>query len=374
MERFRVCQLITDLGPAGAERAVYEVSTRLDKDRFDVQVAALRGGPVAAWLEQAGVKVTVLGVRGRWDLGKLYRLATLLRGERIDLLHTHLFHADLIGRPAAGLAGVPRLVHTVHTVEGRFRPWHFAFARLFHERCDRIVCVSASVQADHAHRSGLPGRCYTVIPNGVDPDAFYCGADARRTRRAEWGLGEDDVLLAFIGRLDYDKGIDVLLGAMSHLGARGTPMNLVIAGDGPWRNAVETFIAHGEGGRYTRALGFVEDVQAVCSAADILVVPSRWEGFGLAAAEGMAAGLPVVATRVPGLTDLITDGQTGVLVEPVDVVALAEAMMALAGDAKLRVRLGTAARRSVVEKFSIDSCVAAHERLYADVAGELMEC
>jgi len=368
MEPLRVCQLITELAPAGAERAVFELATRLDRDRFDVQVVALRGGAVAGRLAAAGVKTTILGVRCRWDLPKLPRLAGLLRDERIDLLHTHLFHADLVGRLAACLAGVPHLVHTVHTVEGRFRPLRFAFARFFAKRCDRLVCVSPSVRADHARRTGLPDYSYRLIPNGVDASAFSRDQHARRTLRQQWGLAEHDVLVAYVGRLDFDKGIDILLGAMAHLGARGSPMHLVVAGTGPRRGAVETFIDHGEGGQFTRALGFVEDVRGLLSAADALVMPSRWEGFALSAAEAMAAGLPVIATRVPGLVDLVVDGQTGLLVDGEDVVALAEALHRIAGDADLRAALGAAGTRRITRSFPIDACVAAHQRLYLEVA------
>ncbi|MCY2929738.1 MAG: glycosyltransferase [Planctomycetota bacterium] len=368
MERLRICQLITELAPAGAERALFDLATRLDRDRFDVQVAALRGGAMADRLRGAGIQTTVLGLRGRWDVVKLARLAGLFRKPKIDLVHTHLFHADMVGRAAAALAGVKHLVHTVHTVEGRPLPWRFTLARFFKDRCQRIVCVSPSVRADHARRSGLPDSCYQVIPNGVAAEAFSRDVSARRALRAQWGLGDHEVLLAYVGRLDREKGIDILLGAMAHLGARGNPMRLVVAGTGPRANAVETFIGHGEGGRYTRALGFVDDVRAVLSAADALVMPSRWEGFGLSAAEAMAAGLPVVATRVPGLVDLVVDAQTGILVERDDVVALAEAIHSLSGDAALRERLGRAGRERIDRSFSIDACVRAHEQLYTEVA------
>ncbi|HUS47085.1 MAG TPA: glycosyltransferase [Phycisphaerae bacterium] len=370
MGRVRICQLVTELGPGGAERIVYELATRLDKGRLDVQVAALRGGEVAGWLAEAGVKTTILGVLGKWDIRKLCGLADLLRRERIDLLHTHLFHADLAGRLAAGLAGVPHLVHTIHTAEGRFRPWQFAFARLASGRCDRLICVSQSVRTWHARRSGLPLWRYAVIPNGIDADAFGRDEQARRRLRAEWGAGEDDVIVVFVGRLHRDKGIDTLLAAMSHLSARGNPKDLVIAGDGPERNMVKTFVSHGEGGTHCRWLGLRRDVRDILSAADVFAMPSRWEGFGLALGEAMAGALPVVATRVPGIRDLITDGDTGLLVDRDDVTGFAEALNRLVSDADLRNRLGSAAKRHVTERYSIGEMIAAHERLYADVVGD----
>jgi glycosyltransferase involved in cell wall biosynthesis len=369
MRRIRICQMITELRPAGAERSLFELSTRLDRTRFDVQVVALRGGDVAEWLARAGTPTTVLGVRGRWDVLKLRKLAGLLRGWRPDVLHSHLFHADLVGRVGAWMAGVPHLVHTVRTAEGRFRPWHFALPRVFAGRCRRLICVSQSVRDLHARRSGLPPSKYAVIPNGIAPENYAHDHAARTRLREEWGLAKDVPLAAFVGRLAPEKGIEVLLGAMSHLAARGTPVPVVIAGDGPQRCVVENFIAHGEGGTQCRFLGFTHNVRDVLSAADMLIMPSRWEGWPLAAGEAMAAGLPVVAARVPGLVDVVVDGKTGFWIGRDDVVGFAGAIERLAGDAKLRRRMGDCGRDRIAQEFSIDATVAAHEKLYLQIAG-----
>jgi len=369
MDRLRICQLITELRPAGAERSVYELSRRLDRDRFDVRVIALRGGMVADWLTEAGIEVRVLDVRGKWDMIRLRRLTDELRSHDTDILHTHLFHADLAGRPAAQLAAVPYVIHTVRTAEGRFRPWQFAYARFLADSCDRIVCVSESVHQVHARRSGLPAWRYTVIPNGIDVDAYRHVPAARRRLRQQWGISPKETLVAYVGRLTHEKGIDRLLDAISHLGARGNPINTVIVGDGPRRDTVENFIARGEGGRHARLLGFVEDVAGVLSAADIFVLPSRWEGWPMALGEAMAAGLPVIAMDVPGTRDLVRNGQTGILVRDADTTALAEEIIRLSEDGDARKALGLAAEQWARQHFRIEDCVSAHERLYLEVAG-----
>jgi glycosyltransferase involved in cell wall biosynthesis len=359
--------MITELRPAGAERCVYELATRLDKDRFDVEVLALRGGAVADWLAEAGVKVHVLGVRGKWDVVKLSALRNILREGKFDLLHTHLFHADLAGRIGAAWAGVPHLVNTVHIAEARFRPWQYCLARVFAKRCRRIICVSEAVRDHHSRRSGLPASRYTVIHNGIDASAYSHDPQARQRLRNEWGVGADEAVCVFLGRLDRQKGVDVLLAAFSHLGARGAARRLIIAGDGPQRSLVENYISHGEGGRMAKYLGFVRDVRSVLSAGDVFVMPSRWEGFGLAAAEAMAAGLPVVATRVAGLGEVVLDGETGVLVEKNDAVELAEQVERLLRDAELRRRLGEAGRQRVFAQFSLADNIAAHAELYTRI-------
>ncbi len=367
MGRIRICQLITELAPAGAERCVYEIVRRIDRDRFDVQVAALRGGPMVEWFRDLDVPVSVIDVRSKTDVLRLGRLVRLLRDERIDLLHTHLFHADMAGRVAGYLAGVKHLVHTVHVAEGRVRPWQFAFARLFSDLCDRIVCVSDSVEVFHSKRSGMPASRYRVIPNGIEAGAYVRNDRLRQRLRRRWGIGDDEMLLTFVGRLDRQKGIDTLLGALSHLAARREGKKIVMAGDGPMRDMVTNWVEHGEGGRLCRMLGFVKNVQAVLSAADVLVLPSRWEGFGLVASEAMAAGLPVVGTHVAGLRDVVVPGRTGLLVEPEDAVALVDAIETLAQDRRLRERMGAEGKRRALGLFDINANVATHEALYEEI-------
>jgi glycosyltransferase involved in cell wall biosynthesis len=370
MRRVRICHLITDLAPAGAERCVFELARRLDKRRFEVEVAALRGGAVAGWLSQAGVPTTVLGVRGKWDALKLGGLVDLFRRRRIDIVHTHLFHADLAGRAAAWLGGSARLVHTVHVAEARFRPWQFAFARLAADRCDRIIAVSVSARDHHARHSGLPHSRYVVISNGIDPAAYSRDEASRLRLRRLWGVGGDEVLLAFVGRLDVQKGIDVLLKTMRLLAERGRAPKLVIAGDGPLRAMVQELAPGGPLAGAVRVLGFTDDVRGVLSAADIAVMPSRWEGWGLAAGEAMAASLPLIATHVAGLKDVAVDGQTALFVEKEDIAGLGRCVERLARDADLRRRLGQAGRQRVVRHFHIAKTVAAHEALYLQLVGQ----
>ncbi len=364
MHRIRICQLITELAPAGAERCVFELARRLDSDKFAVEVAALRGGAVADWLEQEGIPVTVLDVRGKWDLGKINTLADLLKDRAFDILHTHLFHADFVGRLAAAKAHTPHLVHTVHIAEQRFRPWQFAFARWTRQRCQKIIAVSESARDHHAAKARLPLDAYQVIHNGIDIAAYSRDESARVQLRSEWNLTGDEVLIAFVGRLDHQKGLDVLLDAMNLLHQRGCRVKCVIAGQGPQQSMLERFIATEPAGANIRMLGFTDNVRGVLSAADILAMPSRWEGFGLAAAEAMAAGLPVVATSVAGLKDVCLEGRTALLVQPDDSDALARKIGQLVADAELRQRLGQAGRQHVEQMFDISKMITAHEQLY----------
>ena len=305
----------------------------------------------------------------------------LLRQQRIDLLHTHLFHSDFAGRAAALLADVPHVVHTIHVAEQRFRPWQYAYARFMDFKCDRLICVSRSVRDHHAAHSHLPLSRYTVIPNGVDTAAFAAdgtpyGQAARARTRQQWGLAPRQMAVLFVGRLNIQKGIDVLLSAMSQLAGKGgsdkpairrPELRFVIAGDGPERPMVEKYLTQSQG-LNCRLLGFVADVREALNAADIFVLPSRWEGWPLALAEAMAAGLPCVGTNVPGIRDIVESGRTGLLVRTEDPTALAAAIRNLTTDAALRDALVAAGREEIRTKYSIQRNVAAHEKLYLEVA------
>ncbi|MCL2700219.1 MAG: glycosyltransferase [Phycisphaerae bacterium] len=411
----RVCEMITELAPAGAERVVYELATRLDRSRFGVSVAALRGGAVAERLRDAGVEVFVLGVAGKWDVLKVRELSRWLAAGRFDMVHTHLFHADLAGRLAARLAGVPRVAHTVHVAERRFLPWRSLYGRLFQRR-GPVVCVSESVRADHIRRSGIsPRRCVT-IENGIDLAAYARNASRGLAWRERLGVGEADRLAVWAGRLCDQKGLDILLQALplaaQRLGPRDagilpacladvssasggedacsssngqaygshnageTPASrarlvVAIAGQGPWQGMVEEFVRNQPADGAVRVVfpGFVDEIAGLYSAGDFLVMPSRWEGFGLSAVEAMAASLPVIATDVEGLRDVMLPGQTGLLIPPENPAALAEAMIRLAHDTPLRRHMATVARRRA-ETFAVDTMVAAHEKLYLEMMGQ----
>jgi len=366
----RICQFITELRPAGAERCVYALAARLPAERFTVEVAALRGGPVADALRAAGATVHVLGAAGKLDVSVWPKAARLLRRGRFDILHTHLFHADFVSRTAAVAAGIPHAVHTVHVAERRFRPWQFAWTHLTAGGLDRIVCVSEGVRDFHAARTHLSPDTYTVIHNGIDADRMTRSDTLRRRFREQWGLKTSDILCAFVGRLDRQKGIDVLLDGFQRAAADNPDLHLVLAGDGPLRRRVSDWLERSPAGSRARALGFIGDVTPVLSAADIFCQPSRWEGFCLAAAAAMAAGLPVAGSDVAGLNEVVADGRTGLLRPPGDAEAFADALTRLAADAAVRADMGDAGRRRVLERFALDRFCDDHARLYESLVSD----
>jgi glycosyltransferase involved in cell wall biosynthesis len=208
---------------------------------------------------------------------------------------------------------------------------------------------------------------YNIVPSGIDVSEFSPDLEARDRLRKQWGVEDSLPVVAYVGRIDRDKGIETLLSAFSHLAARGHAMDLVIAGDGSGRRIVENFIKHGEGGSRCRLLGFVDDVRAVLSAADIFTTASTSEGHPLSPTEAMAAGLPVVATKAPGLRDIVIDGITGLIAPPRDVFGLAERIERLGDDPELRKQLGEYGRERVQAQYPVSAMIDAIEDIYTEV-------
>jgi glycosyltransferase involved in cell wall biosynthesis len=366
--RRRIAQLVTELDPGGAERVVHDLATGLDPARFESVVISLEdaGGEVARWLGEAGVPVRSVGMRRKLDPGARKRLASILRDERAELLHTHLLHASYLGRRAARAGGVGAVVSTVHLVERAWLPWRTLADRLTAPLADAVVCVSESVRSQYLARVGADAGRIRVIHNGIAPARFRGPFDRAEIRR-ELGLDEADRVVASLGRLRRQKGHDIALRAFAAVAREDERARLLVVGDGPERARLERLRARLSLGERAVFTGQRRDVPEILSAADCLVAASRYEGFGLAVAEGMAAGVPVVASRVDSIPELIEDGVTGLLVPPGDADALARAVARVLGDPELARFLGARARERVSERFTLSRMLRAHEELYDEL-------
>lgn len=360
--------LTTEMRPGGAERIVHDLALHLDRSRYEPVVCALDGrGEMAERIRAGGVEVYDLGARTRTDFGAIWRLRKLLRKKRIRLLHTHLIHATVVGRLAARPLRIPT-VATSHIVERRPVGWHFWLDRLTSAWCRREICVSEAVRRFQIEKTGLPPSFFTVIHNGIDLNRFQ-SAPGKQECRADLAVPEGKLLVGALGRFDRQKGLDVFLRALAELKDVSDLPNWhgVLAGYGPEEARLRALRKElGLDADLTMA-GYRE-AERFLSALDLCVVPSRWEGFGLVAVEAMACGVPVIASRVDSIPELIEDGRDGTLVPPDDPAALAQALAELLKDTETRARLGNQAR-SRAEQFSLTTMIDAHQRLYREVTG-----
>jgi len=357
----RVLLLVTDLEVGGAPLVVKDLACGLaEEEGFHVEVACLAGaGPIAAELRQTGIAAHCLGARGPWDARVFYRLARLIAHLQPHVLQCALMHANLAGRVIGRLLSVPHVVAGIHTPE-KGKRWHLVLENLTARLSDVTVCISPSVQRHvrcHAH---LPASHLVVIPNGIDVLRL---AAAPPAPLADLHLDPSRRTVLFVGRLDPVKAVDVLLHALVPVLARHDAQLLII-GDGPERPRLEQLAGRLQlGGRVCFA-GTRRDVPNWLKAADLFILPSRWEGLGVAALEAMAAGLPVIASRTDGLVDLIEHERTGLLVAPDDPAALAAAIVSLLDDPDRARRLSQAAQARAAHAFCRRTMIAAYADLY----------
>ncbi len=308
------------------------------------------------------------------DVIAAVRLARLIRKVRPHILHTHTAKAGAVGRFAAVLAGdarPPVVVHTFHghVLRGYFGPLQTGVFRQLERALARsttaLVAVSPQVRDDLVQLDVAPATRFAVVRLGIELDQRVAqGANGRVHTRRVLGIGEGPFTVGWIGRMTGIKRTDDVLLAFKSLRERGIDARLCLVGDGPDRDQVERR-AHELGVmRETLFLGYQEEVASFFAAFDVFVLPSANEGTPVTAIEALAAGKPVVATRVGGTPDVVRDGQDGFLVAPGDVDALADRLAELATDPKLRERMGEAARARVRERYSVERLVDDVDRLY----------
>lgn len=366
-DRPLVVHIIDELPPDGAERLLVDI-LRHRSGRFAYRVVCLvDGGPLVPEIEAQGVPVTVLGRRWRFDPVLLVRLARWLAEHRPVAVHTHLSSADLWGRFAAWLAGVPGVFCTIHNVYTEKGITHRVLDRILTRATRRVVACSQEVADSLVRREHVPARRVLAIPNGIDLDRF---ANVRPADLSElFGVRREVHYLAIVGRLHDQKGHRDILPVLARLKADGPPFHMLFIGDGERRAAIEDDIARLGLERVVTITGYREDIPQLMAALDVVVMPSRWEGLPMALLEAMAMGRAVVASPVGGIPGVIEHQRNGLLVRRDDPDAWYRALVELMLSPGLRDSLGASARRTVHEHYSAAAVARRYENLYQTVAG-----
>jgi len=372
--RLRVLLVIKGLGLGGAERLLVDTVTCGDREQFDYEVAWVLEDVAALvpTLEERGVVVHPLGARSNADMRWMGRLRQLLRAGRYDVVHFHLPHTAALGRLAAvslPRAERPAIVYTEHSLWNKMA----VAVRLVNRAgigLDRSLIVVSEAAHEALPRALRPRA--RVIVHGVDlsaSDALVADRDRIRAGvRSELGIPDGDLMVLTVANLRPEKGYDTLLDAARLVVDRDLPVRFVSVGIGSEEAAMaERHRALGLGDRFT-FLGLRQDVLRLLVAADLFVLPSRQEGLPVVLMEATSVGLPIVATAVGGVPQVLTDGVDGLVVPPDSPEDLADGVARLVVDPELRRRLGVGAReRSVM--FDVAEASRQIEGIYRDVTG-----
>ncbi len=389
-QRIRVTQVLATGSNGGAQEYVRSLVQRMDPRRYDVDVVSLTDGPTIRRMTASGVAVTVLDEGSDEDVTR--RLGEHLRRRRTQVVHNHMYRAEIVGTRAAiriGELGLPRpyIVATVHSSRVR-SPEDRDLVAALTPRMDRLIAVSRSIEAK-IEREGRTGAPVELIYNGVDLSR-YDRLEACCTLPEEYGFPVGSPLVGIVARLEPEKGHTTLLDAWPQVLTRVPEARLLIVGEGTLRETLETQAEdlgllgepcegdHCVGTRHARPgakvvfTGRRDDVPSVTAAMDVAVLPSYREALGLAILEAMALSRPVVATNVGGIPEMVVDGVTGLLVPPHDPAALAGAITRLLTDHPLADMVARAGHDLVHDRFCIDLMVDAIEAIY-DQGAECVE-
>lgn len=369
----RVAQIIDNLRVGGAQSLLVTLQETLPPGAVELDFLVLSAGQemvepsLRRQLEERGARIFTFPGKNLPDQGRFRRLLRHLRTTSYDLVHTHLTYANILGGSAGRLAGRP-VIATLHNV----RPSHQSRLHLTLEgkalqwAACRIVAVGERVAA--ASRERWPALDIDVVPNAITMPS-PTDWQTRQQLRQRLAGGTDGPLLLAVGRLTAQKGYPDLLAAFARVRQQEPAAVLLIAGAGDARPALETRLAELGLEGNVRLLGLRDDVPALLSAADLFVSASHWEGMPVAVLEAMGAGLPVVATNVGDVSQVVTEG-TGILVPAQEPERLADAIGALLADEDRRRAFGQAGRARVNEHFSARTWTERVLSLYREVAEE----
>jgi len=372
---YRIAYLIDGLSMGGAERLMVPMLKYLSRAHFEPHICAMQskdGNPMAEDLRALGIPVECLDIQHLRDLDAIPRLRRYLKKIGADLVHTQLEAANILGNISAKLLGLPSVctIHVMPSLDVKTKTKFHQRVEWFTLRyfCDRVISVSEEARRYHIAISGASDRQATTIYNGIDLSAFseMDYVQERNAVRAEYKIPSSANVLVTVAVLRPPKGIQFMIRALPAILAAHPKTYYLIVGGGSHHEAlIEEVNRTGVGERVIFA-GMRRDVPRLLAASDIFVLPTLTEALPTVLAEAMAAKLPIVASRVGGIPEMIQDGQNGILVAPEDLDALAVACNQLLDSPEQRVMMGAEGRRIANQKFSIERQVHQLKELYMD--------
>jgi L-malate glycosyltransferase len=365
-----ICHLLHGLRVGGAEVLAAALARRLqDQQLRFVFICLDELGTLGEQLQVEGFPVHVLARRPGVDWRCMASLGALLRRERVNLVHAHQytpFFYSLAARLFVRRLGIIFTEHGRHYPDypRKKRIW---INRMLLKRRDRVVGVGQSVRTALINNEGIPGERIAVIYNGINIRSFQSRADERQSLRRELGFSDQDFLILQVARLDYLKDHATAIRTMTRVVHNCPTARLLLVGEGPELSKIQQQVREVGLEKHVLLLGLRTDIARLLAAADMFLLTSISEGIPVTLLEAMAAGLPLVSTRVGGVPEVITDGETGLLAAAGDDAKLAEHVLRLASQNETRLRFGKAGVKRAEDKFSEQEMHAGYLRVYQEM-------
>ena len=370
LQKIKVVQLAEDLKVGGLERTLAYIVNNLDPSIFSVEVWCIaRGGAIADELQKNGHLLRILNLNNYHNPWNVMQLAGRLRREKVSILHSHAYFANTMGRMAAILARVPvRFAHiqSSHWTSDERSSRNYLVDRILSHFTSRVIACSDSAARFQLEALKINPRKVITIYNCTDVEK-YANQGATGTQRKELGIGEDDLVIGSVGRLEKLKGHRLLLEVTRDLIESFPTLKLVIIGDGEEREVLEKKRSDLGLVNHVILTGIRNDVEKLLPVLDVYVQPTIGrEGLPLTVVEAMAAKLPVVASDIGGTREAVLHKQTGILVAPGDKDGLGRALSQILRDREMRCLMSQEGWKLCKQKFGVTHMVEALTTLYLE--------
>ena len=360
-----ILYIITSTNAGGSERALTELLRRIDRSRYRPFVCSLKKpGAFAPDIAAAAEGFFSLGLSEAGGLRAiasflpaLVRLVILLKRIKPLIIHGYLFRANIIGRIAARIAGVPVVISSIRVIEPEKQFKHF-IDRLTASLVHMYIAVSEAARRFTIERVRVAPDRIVTVRNGID-----CSSE-RSGRAPPLAVDEECINLALIGRFERQKGHAVFISALQEVVRRFPDVRAYFCGEGPGEQRIRQLVQRSGLSGHVVFAGVVRDIAAFMAHMDLIVLPSLWEGMPNVLLEAMAQARPVVASRVAGIDEVVADGKTGLLVEPGDAGSLAAGIIRVVACRQDALQMGQRGRQRVHEAFTIEETVRSTVTLY----------
>ncbi|MCD6386680.1 glycosyltransferase [Candidatus Sumerlaeota bacterium] len=366
----KILRVITWLPMGGIERRIAELLPALKERGHHIEVVCLREyGPLAEELRSAGIRVELIPLKSRLHPAGIRKLAQYIREGNFDVLHSHMYRSNVPATIAGKLVRFKGIIlaqiHNIDTWETRRQLWMDRFLSRWR---DGLIAVSEQVRQEIIQRLRVPPEKCFVIYNGIQIEKYRDVKPVEGIRES-LGILPDDFVVIMVARMVAQKNHRLVIDSAPEIIKSVPKVKFLFVGDGRLRPELQEQVRAKGLERHFIFTGTRTDIPQLLKISDVFVLPSFKEGFSNAIVEAMAAGLPVIASRVGGNAEAVIDGSTGILISPYDSSALANAVIRLAKDTSLRQRMSSAGSKRA-ENFSISEMVRRTESLYYQLCRE----